>query len=177
MLKPAGLEALKGDGVACLSHFSDVIQSNVADVHKLDTLFKPLREVPQAWHRRLHENTPGYVTTVAPVLVMQGTADTVINPHPPPPSTSSGPAPSRSRSSTPPTREPPTTRSPSTPRTSMWRGSRHGSPAARPLELLIRRHLRQATRQSPAGPGEYPQAPPDPVPGGCGTHPAPTRRP
>ncbi|QMU68054.1 lipase family protein [Streptacidiphilus sp. P02-A3a] len=81
VLKPAGLEGLRGDGVACLSHFADVIQSNVADVHKLDTLFKPLREVPEAWHRRLHENTPGYVTTVAPVLVMQGTADTVINPH------------------------------------------------------------------------------------------------
>jgi len=81
VLKPAGLEALKGDGTACLQHFSDVIQSNVADVHKLDTLFKPLKDVPKDWARRLHENTPGYVTTVAPILVMQGTADTVINPH------------------------------------------------------------------------------------------------
>jgi len=81
VLKPAGLEALKGDGVACIEHFADVIQGNVADDHKLNTLFKPLREVPDNWAKRLHENTPGYATTVAPVLVMQGTADTVINPH------------------------------------------------------------------------------------------------
>lgn len=81
VLQPAGLQALKGAGVACLEHFADVIQSNVADVHQLNTLFKPLRDVPDSWHRRLHENTAGYATTVAPVLVMQGTADTVINPH------------------------------------------------------------------------------------------------
>ncbi|QMU76659.1 hypothetical protein GXW83_13795 [Streptacidiphilus sp. PB12-B1b] len=81
VLKPAGLQALKGDGTACLEHFADVVQSNVADVHKLHTLFKPVRDVPEAWTRRFQENTAGYATTVAPVLVMQGTADTVINPH------------------------------------------------------------------------------------------------
>ncbi|MEV7829910.1 lipase family protein [Streptomyces subrutilus] len=80
VLKPAGLDALAGDGVACIEHFSDVIQNNVANNGQLDTLFKGPLEVPRAWHRRFHENTPGYVTTVAPVLVMQGTADTVINP-------------------------------------------------------------------------------------------------
>jgi pimeloyl-ACP methyl ester carboxylesterase len=81
VLKPAGLEALKGDATACLEHFSDVIQSNVADAHQLDTLFKPVRDVPQTWTRRFQENTAGYATTVAPLLVMQGTADTVINPY------------------------------------------------------------------------------------------------
>ncbi|MER5869236.1 lipase family protein [Streptomyces sp. NPDC002044] len=81
VLKPAGLDALAGDGVACIEHFSDVIQNNVGNTGQLDTLFKGLLEVPETWHRRFHENTPGYVTTVAPVLVMQGTADTVINPY------------------------------------------------------------------------------------------------
>jgi alpha-beta hydrolase superfamily lysophospholipase len=81
VLQPNGLEALQGDGVACIEHFADVVQSNVADVHQLNTLFKPLREVPSTWQKRFQENTPGYATTVAPVLVMQGTADTVINPH------------------------------------------------------------------------------------------------
>lgn len=81
VLQEAGLQALAGDGVACIEHFADVIQNNVADEHQLDTLFKPVRDVPQAWSNRFHENTPGYATTVAPVLVMQGTADTVINPH------------------------------------------------------------------------------------------------
>ncbi len=81
VLQPAGIEALAGDGVTCIEHFADVIQNNVADNHQLDTLFQPLRDVPEAWSRRFYENTPGYTTTVAPVLVMQGTADTVINPH------------------------------------------------------------------------------------------------
>ncbi|MFJ1864037.1 lipase family protein [Streptomyces sp. NPDC088097] len=81
VLKPAGLDALQGDGVACIEHFSDVIQNNVGNVGQLDTLFKNILEVPRSWFQRFHENTPGYVTTVAPVLVMQGTADTVINPY------------------------------------------------------------------------------------------------
>ncbi|OEJ60029.1 hypothetical protein BGM19_20585 [Streptomyces agglomeratus] len=81
VLKPAGLKALKGDGEACIEHFSDVIQNNVGNNGKLDTLFQPLRDVPRAWHKRFRENTPGHAATVAPVLVMQGTADTVINPN------------------------------------------------------------------------------------------------
>ncbi|GAA1246377.1 lipase family protein [Kitasatospora nipponensis] len=81
VLQPAGLQALEGDGTACIEHFADVIQNNVGDAHQLDTLFQPLRDVPQSWHRRFHENTPGFVAPVTPVLVMQGTADTVINPH------------------------------------------------------------------------------------------------
>ncbi|MFD9336283.1 lipase family protein [Streptomyces sp. NPDC060028] len=81
VLKPAGLEALRGDGVACIEHFSDVIQNNVGNNGQLDTLFKPLSEVPEIWHQRFRENTAGLVTSLVPVLVMQGTADTVINPN------------------------------------------------------------------------------------------------
>ncbi|MBT2448349.1 hypothetical protein J7F03_14920 [Streptomyces sp. ISL-43] len=81
VLKPAGLEALRGDGVACIEHFSDVIQNNVGNVGQLDTLFQPLSEVPEVWHQHFRENTAGLVAAVAPVLVMQGTADTVINPN------------------------------------------------------------------------------------------------
>ncbi|MFD9354697.1 lipase family protein [Streptomyces sp. NPDC060031] len=81
VLKPAGLEALRGDGVACIEHFSDVIQNNVGNNGQLDTLFKPLSEVPEVWHQRFRENTAGLVASLVPVLVMQGTADTVINPN------------------------------------------------------------------------------------------------
>ncbi|MFG2621655.1 lipase family protein [Streptomyces sp. NPDC048507] len=81
VLRPAGLDALQGDGVACIEHFSDVIQNNVGNAGQLGTLFKPVLEVPRAWYERFHENTPGYAPGVAPVLVMQGTADTVINPN------------------------------------------------------------------------------------------------
>ncbi|MFJ9610584.1 lipase family protein [Kitasatospora sp. NPDC101176] len=81
VLKPAGIEALQGDATACIEHFADVIQNNVGDTHQLDTLFQPIRDVPGSWRDRFHENTPGYTTGLAPILVMQGTDDTVINPH------------------------------------------------------------------------------------------------
>lgn len=81
VLKPAGLQALSGDGVACIEHFADVIQNNVGNVGQLDTLFQPLTVVPEVWHQRFSENTAGLVASVAPILVMQGTADTVINPN------------------------------------------------------------------------------------------------
>ncbi|MFI8460456.1 lipase family protein [Kitasatospora sp. NPDC085464] len=81
VLKPAGIEALQGDATACIEHFADVIQNNVGDAHQLDTLFQPIRDVPQSWRERFYQNTPGYTPTLAPVLVMQGTDDTVINPH------------------------------------------------------------------------------------------------
>jgi pimeloyl-ACP methyl ester carboxylesterase len=81
VLQPAGIQALDGDGVACIEHFADVIESNYAETQQMGTLFQPLRDVPQSWIKRFDENTPGYATTVAPVLVMQGTDDTVINPN------------------------------------------------------------------------------------------------
>ncbi|MGW6413420.1 alpha/beta fold hydrolase [Streptomyces vinaceus] len=81
VLKPAGLQALRGDGVMCIEHLADVVQNNVGNVGKLDTLFQPLSVVPEAWHQRFRENTAGLTASTAPILVMQGTADTVINPH------------------------------------------------------------------------------------------------
>jgi len=81
VLQPAGIQALDGDGVACIEHFADVIESNYAETQQMGTLFQPLRDVPQSWIKRFDENTPGYAPTVAPVLVMQGTDDTVINPN------------------------------------------------------------------------------------------------
>lgn len=81
VLQPAGIQALAGDGVACIEHFADVLESNYAEMHKLNTLFQPLKDVPQTWRNRFDQNTPGYATTVTPVLVMQGTDDSVINPY------------------------------------------------------------------------------------------------
>ncbi|GAA2750734.1 lipase family protein [Kitasatospora cinereorecta] len=81
VLRPAGIQALAGDATACIEHFADVIQNNVGDAHQLDTLFQPIKDVPDSWRNRFYENTPGYATGLAPVLVMQGTDDTVINPH------------------------------------------------------------------------------------------------
>jgi alpha-beta hydrolase superfamily lysophospholipase len=81
VLQPAGVQALAGDGVACIEHFADVIQSNYAETNQMDTLFQKLRDVPQSWYKRFDENTAGYSASEAPVLVMQGTDDSVINPH------------------------------------------------------------------------------------------------
>ena len=36
---------------------------------------------PAAWQARFNQNTAGLETTVAPVLTMQGTTDTVVNPN------------------------------------------------------------------------------------------------
>nr|WSX51204.1 hypothetical protein OG409_21070 [Streptomyces sp. NBC_00974] len=65
----------------CIEHLADVIQNNVGNAGQLDTLFQPLSVVPEVWHRRFRENTAGLVASVAPILVMQGTAGTVINPN------------------------------------------------------------------------------------------------
>jgi alpha-beta hydrolase superfamily lysophospholipase len=76
VLTPAGEEALVGAGVQCVNHLAYVINSNVPT--PFETFFKP---VPADWQQRLNENTAGYTAPVAPVLVMQGTADTVVNPN------------------------------------------------------------------------------------------------
>ncbi|MFC4472003.1 lipase family protein [Streptomyces xiangluensis] len=81
VLQPAGLDALEALDVQCIEHFADVIQENVGNAGQLDTLFKPLSEVPAAWHQRFRENTAGLAPSLVPILVMQGTADTVINPN------------------------------------------------------------------------------------------------
>ena len=72
----AGRPALNALGVQCTIHVADVLQELGTDP---TALFK--RPIPPDWQRRLDENTAGHETTVAPVLVMQGTADTVVNPN------------------------------------------------------------------------------------------------
>jgi len=73
----AGEEALAGAGIQCVNHLAYVLSSNLTT--PFDTLIQPT--VPADWQQRMNENTPGYVAPTAPVLVMQGTADTVVNPN------------------------------------------------------------------------------------------------
>jgi alpha-beta hydrolase superfamily lysophospholipase len=72
----AGEEALAGAGVQCVNHLAYVINSNLTDYA---SLLQP--SIPSDWQKRLDENTAGYSAPTAPVLVMQGTADTVVNPN------------------------------------------------------------------------------------------------
>jgi alpha-beta hydrolase superfamily lysophospholipase len=76
VVAPPGRPALQALGVQCTIHLADVIQELGTDPATM--LERPL---PPDWQRRLDENTAGNETTVAPVLVMQGTADTVVNPN------------------------------------------------------------------------------------------------
>jgi hypothetical protein len=73
----AGEEALAGAGIQCVNHLAYVLSSNVTT--PFQTLMQP--SIPSDWQKRLNENTPGYAAPTAPVLVMQGTADTVVNPN------------------------------------------------------------------------------------------------
>lgn len=76
VLTPAGLKALAAYDFECNVHLADVIEeSGVSPV----ALFKP--NIPRDWFAKFVENTPGRTETVAPVLVLQGTADTVVNPN------------------------------------------------------------------------------------------------
>jgi alpha-beta hydrolase superfamily lysophospholipase len=76
VVAPPGKPALAALAVQCTIHLADVIQELGTDPA---TMFK--RPIPADWQRRLDENTAGNQATVAPVLVMQGTADTVVNPN------------------------------------------------------------------------------------------------
>jgi alpha-beta hydrolase superfamily lysophospholipase len=78
VVAPAGMSAYAGAGVECINHLAYVINSNVTD---LEALFVPSVPAPANWQKRFDENTLGLVPSTAPVLVMQGTADTVINPN------------------------------------------------------------------------------------------------
>ena len=72
----AGMAPLRALGNQCTIHLGDVIQELEVDP---ETFFR--RPAPAAWRTRFEQNTAGNQTTVAPVLVMQGTADTVVNPN------------------------------------------------------------------------------------------------
>jgi alpha-beta hydrolase superfamily lysophospholipase len=71
-----GMAPLKALDNQCTIHLGDVVQELEVDPA---TFFK--RPLPTAWRARFEQNTDGNQATVAPVLVMQGTADTVVNPN------------------------------------------------------------------------------------------------
>ena len=75
ILTPAGIEVLHGYDFECNDHLGDVIQETGVSPK---TFFK---RPPADWLQKLDVNTPGYEATAGPVLVMQGTADTVVNPN------------------------------------------------------------------------------------------------
>ncbi len=76
VVAPPGLAPLRALGVQCTIHLGDVVQELEVDP---ETFFK--RPIPEIWKQRFDENTAGNQTSVAPVLTMQGTADTVVNPN------------------------------------------------------------------------------------------------
>lgn len=75
VLSPIGLEAEPGLDIECIEHFVDVLQ-NYEDPR---TFFAT--PIPPDWLARINQNTAGNAPSKSPVLVMQGTADTVINPN------------------------------------------------------------------------------------------------
>jgi alpha-beta hydrolase superfamily lysophospholipase len=76
VVTPAGRQVLNALNVECTVHLGDTIQELGVDV---GTFFKfPL---PAAWTARFAQNTAGQQPTVAPLLTMQGTTDTVVNPN------------------------------------------------------------------------------------------------
>lgn len=76
VVAPPGRQALRALDVECTIHVADVLQELGTDPATMFT-----RPIPAEWQRRLDENTAGNESTVAPLLVMQGTADTVVNPN------------------------------------------------------------------------------------------------
>jgi Secretory lipase len=83
VLQPAGLSQARGLAHQCIEHFANnVLQTSVDNGWGLD----PSRHLlifpaPHVWTQTVKENTPGYASSQAPILVMQGLADTVINPN------------------------------------------------------------------------------------------------
>jgi alpha-beta hydrolase superfamily lysophospholipase len=76
VVAPPGRPALRALSTECTIHLGDVLQELGVDPPTMFT-----QPIPADWQRRLDENTAGHETTVAPLLVMQGTADTVVNPN------------------------------------------------------------------------------------------------
>lgn len=79
VLTEPGLSALGGAQTQCINHLAYVLNNNLG-TNPAPTLF-PKQRTPADWQRRLNENTAGYTRNVAPQLIMQGTADTVVNPN------------------------------------------------------------------------------------------------
>jgi alpha-beta hydrolase superfamily lysophospholipase len=76
VVAPPGRRALAALDVECTIHLGDVLQELGTEPATMFT-----QPVPADWQRRLDQNTAGNQTTVAPLLVLQGTADTVVNPN------------------------------------------------------------------------------------------------
>ena len=76
MVTPAGMPALHALNVECTIHLQDTLQELGVDPRTFFT-----GPFPAAWQTRFDQNTAGLQTTVAPVLTMQGTTDTVVNPN------------------------------------------------------------------------------------------------
>jgi alpha-beta hydrolase superfamily lysophospholipase len=76
VVAPPGRRALRALDVECTIHLGDVLEELAIDPATIFT-----QPVPADWQRRLDENTAGNETTVAPMLIMQGTADTVVDPN------------------------------------------------------------------------------------------------
>jgi alpha-beta hydrolase superfamily lysophospholipase len=76
MVTAAGMPALNALNVECTIHLQDTLQELGVDPRTFFT-----GPFPAAWQARFNQNTAGLETTVAPVLTMQGTTDTVVNPN------------------------------------------------------------------------------------------------
>jgi pimeloyl-ACP methyl ester carboxylesterase len=83
VLTRPGVSQARGLAHQCIEHFANnVLQTSVNNGWGLD----PSRHLfafpaPRAWSDTVKVNTPGYAAGHAPILVMQGLADTVINPN------------------------------------------------------------------------------------------------
>jgi alpha-beta hydrolase superfamily lysophospholipase len=76
VLTPQGSGALAAYRYECNVHLGDVLEEE-----GLTPLMLYKLPPPSDWLQKLYANTQGSSTTVGPVLVMQGTADTVVNPN------------------------------------------------------------------------------------------------
>jgi alpha-beta hydrolase superfamily lysophospholipase len=76
VVTPVGMPVLNALNVECTIHLGDTIQELGLDPRTFFT-----GTATPAWRERFEQNTAGLETTVAPVLTMQGTADTVVNPN------------------------------------------------------------------------------------------------
>jgi alpha-beta hydrolase superfamily lysophospholipase len=76
VLTPQGMTALAAYRYECNVHLGDVLEEEGLTPR---TLLKV--PTPSDWLAKYYANTQGSRSTVAPVLVMQGTADTVVNPN------------------------------------------------------------------------------------------------
>jgi hypothetical protein len=78
VLTPLGFTVIAGYLYECNAHLADVIEEMGIPNLPLSLVKFPFSP---SWSGAVYANTQGQASTVAPVLVMQGTADTVVNPN------------------------------------------------------------------------------------------------